>query len=291
MTKASSETLYAAHHFMQREARLLERHRFAYHLESGPVAPVRAALEPYRNVDGGYGNGLDPDLRGHSSQPQCVEVALRVLDELGDITRETAAHIATYLVSITKPEGGVPAVLPTVRHTEAAPWWRQSERFPGSLNPTAAIVALLHKQHITHSWRDHATAFCWNRIARLKWTDPLEAKAVCAFLHHVPDRRRAQQEMLRIAPMMRAVIEVDPTATGDLHTPLYLAPHPGHIALQLFDDTDIHAHLDALVAAQCSDGGWPITWESWSVVAEAEWRGIRTLASLLTLRAYGRLQD
>ncbi|MDS1269337.1 prenyltransferase [Lipingzhangella sp. LS1_29] len=289
MTMASSETLYGAHHFMQREARLLDRHRFAYHLESGPVAPVRAALEPYRNVDGGYGNALDPDLRGHGSQPKCTELALRIQDELGEIPRDSASHIATYLVSISRPDGGVPWVLPTVRHTESAPHWRNAENFGGSLNPTAALAGILHKHHVTHPWRDHATAFCWERIARMEWTTPDEAQSVCTFLQYVPDQTRAHREFDRIGVMIRAVFELDPSAVGHVRTPLDLATHPGHVARRLFSDEEIHTHLDALVSAQQSDGGWPAHRDSWSHVAQAEWRGIRTLDYLLTLRNYGRL--
>jgi hypothetical protein len=43
---------------------------------------VLAALAAYQNPDGGLGNALEPDLRGPASQPEPVEVAFRVLDEL-----------------------------------------------------------------------------------------------------------------------------------------------------------------------------------------------------------------
>lgn len=289
MITVSTEMLHAAHHFMMREARLLDRHRFAYHFQAGPVAPIRASLEAYRNVDGGYGNGLDPDLRGHGSQPRSVKFALTVLDELGDIPRPTADHIATYLTSITRPDGGVPRVLPGARHTESAPWWRESEEFGGALSPTATIAGLLHKHHIAHRWRDRATAFVWSTIEDLRWIHPGDAIAVCDFLTHTPDQNRARTALTRLTPMIRAEIEFAPSAPGHLHKPLDLAPHPAHIAAGIFTDNEIAAHLDGLIGAQQEDGGWLSNKDTWCPAATAEWRGIFTVRRLRTLRDYGRL--
>ena len=71
--------------------------------------------------------------------------------------------------------------------------------------------------------------------------------------------------------------------------PLDYAPRPGSMARRLFDDATIELHLDALVAKQQDDGGWPITWESPSAAAVSEWRGFHTLRTLQILRDYDRL--
>ncbi|WP_184080231.1 prenyltransferase [Nocardiopsis mwathae] len=286
MTK---DQLRSAEHFIARNARLIDRHRYAFHFTCGPADPILAALDSYRNVDGGYGNGLEPDLRGHGSQPVAVETALRYLDELGRIDRDTTADVCRYLTSITHANGGVPNVLPSVRHTEAAPWWRETDDFSGTLTPTASIAGILHKHHAAHPWRDRATAFCWTRIAGLHWTEPIEAMAICTFLQHVADRPRADAEFERLAPMIRAVIELDPDATGHVHTPLDLATTPTHIARRLFTDAEIEKHLDALTRQQQDDGGWPINWETWVDTVTSDWRGIISIQRLTTLRAYGRI--
>ncbi|MDA0567408.1 prenyltransferase [Streptomonospora sp. S1-112] len=291
MSMVTSEALRSAEHFIWRNARLIDRHRFAFHFRSGPAGPVRSALESYRNVDGGYGNGLEPDLRGHGSQPLAAATALGYLDELGPIPRDVGADLCRYLTSVTHANGGVPCVLPSARHTEAAPWWREGADHSGALYPTATIVGLLHRHHLCHAWRDRATAFCWTRIGALRWTEPDQAIAVCTFLQHVPDRPRAEAEFTRLAPAIRAGIATDPAATGHVHKPLDLAPQPGHIARRLFTDDEIAAHLDALVADQRPDGGWDITWPAWAEAARNEWRGILTVHRLLTLRAYGRIAE
>ena len=55
--------------FMATHARVLDRRRFELMHGRGDVAGALAALDGYRNADGGYGWGLEPDLRSHESQP------------------------------------------------------------------------------------------------------------------------------------------------------------------------------------------------------------------------------
>lgn len=284
-------TLTTAEHFIMRNARLLDRHRFAYHFLGAPAEPIRQVLDAYRNPDGGYGNALNPDLRGHRSQPVAVEAALRVHDELGSIPRSIARDIGRYLGSIAQDDGGVPPVTRTVRVSDAAPWWRERTDFGAQLATTAAIAGLLHKHHICHPWRDRATAFCWQRISLLHWTDPVEAYAVCTFLAHAADRERAAAELSRLRPTIRAVIEFDPDTSGPVHTPLDIAPRPDSTARALFSDAEIDRHLDALQARQESDGGWDHVGEPWCATSNSDWRGIVTVRRLITLSAYGRLTD
>ncbi|GHC88088.1 hypothetical protein GCM10007079_32780 [Nocardiopsis terrae] len=280
----------AAEHFTMRSARLLDRHRFAYLFQSGPAQPVHTTLTAYRNLDGGYGNGIDPDLRGHASQPASTEVALRYLDELGALPEHLGNGICRYLTTASNDDGGLPAVLPNVRYTQAAPWYQHTDDFSSRLDTTAMITGLLHKRNITHPWRDHATAYCWKRIDALHWTNAHEAVSICSFLQHVPDRARAVSAMNHLAHRIRAVIDVHPRATGHVHTPLDLACHPHHIARPLFTDNEIERNLDAFEEQQRPDGGWDATWDHWDTAATIEREGMRTIQRLRILRAYGRLQ-
>ncbi len=289
MTVVTWDSYRAAEHFIMRSARLVDRHRFAYHFQSGPAEPVRAALVAHRNLDGGYGNSLDPDLRGHSSQPVATELALRHLDELGTIPEDLGYGVCRYLTSVSNDDGGLPDVLPNVRHTEAAPWYQHTTDFSSRLDVTASITGLLHKNHITHPWRDHATAFCWKRIDALGWTDPHEAIGICRFLQYVPDRPRALTAMNHLSTMIRAVIDVHPRATGHVHTPLDLASHPHHIARPLFTDTEIEHNLEVFEDQQRPDGGWDACWDHWDTTATFEREGMRTIQRLRILRAYGHL--
>jgi len=61
--------------FILRQGRLLERRLLAACFEGGPAAGVVDALRGYRNDDGGFGHGLEPDKRCPASLPIDVEVA------------------------------------------------------------------------------------------------------------------------------------------------------------------------------------------------------------------------
>jgi hypothetical protein len=64
-----SDRLIAARGFLAGQARLLDRRRFELFFEGADAELVLAASGAYRNSDGGYGHGLEPDLRAGESQP------------------------------------------------------------------------------------------------------------------------------------------------------------------------------------------------------------------------------
>jgi len=58
-----------ASEFMRAHARLLDRRRFELLFGDGSVEATLAALSAYRNDDGGFGYGLEPDLRRRAASP------------------------------------------------------------------------------------------------------------------------------------------------------------------------------------------------------------------------------
>ena len=84
----------AAEHFIWLTARVIDQRRFAYLFGDGTADGVLAALDAYRNPDGGYGWALEPDGRGPVSQPIHVLTALEILDEIGRVDPTVADHLA-----------------------------------------------------------------------------------------------------------------------------------------------------------------------------------------------------
>ncbi|WP_336215607.1 hypothetical protein [Nonomuraea sp. LPB2021202275-12-8] len=281
------DVLHRAHQYLQLHARLIDRLRFEALFAGGSRDRVLDLLRCYQNPDGGFGNALEPDLRGTGSQPEPVEVAFWILDELDALSGPMVTAACDYLAGVTTADGGVPFVLPSVRDTPRAPWWETADDPPGSLVPTASIAGLLHKHGVEHPWLGPATDFCWTAIAAIDKTGPYEARAVVTFLNLVPDRERAQAEFSRLKEAILANVSLDPDAPGDAHFPLDFAPEP--LRLPLFDDEVLDRHLDAQVASQSPEGGWQANWGMWTPVVEHEWGGYLTVHRLRTLRAYGRL--
>ncbi|KAB8197023.1 hypothetical protein FH608_000020 [Nonomuraea phyllanthi] len=281
------DVLDTAERYLQLHGRLIDRLRFEALFRGGPRERVLDVLRSYQNPDGGFGNALEPDLRGAGSQPEPVEVAFWILDELDAFDSPMVPAACDYLAGVSAPDGGVPFVLPSVRDTPHAPWWETPDEPPGSLVPTASIAGLLHKHGITHPWLATATDFCWSRIAAITETTPYEARAVVTFLELVSDRPRAEAEFARLREAILATVSLDPDTSGDAHFPLDFAPEPAR--LPLFTQDVLDAHLDALLAAQSADGGWNGNWLMWTPLVAHEWGGYVTVLRLQTLRAYGRL--
>lgn len=277
--------------FVWRTARLLDRRRFEYLFDDGVPEGVLAALRAYQNPDGGFGHALEPDLRAPVSQPAAVWTALRVLDEIDAFTDPIVGQACNYLETITGPDGGVPFVLPSADPYPRAPWWQIQEDPSGNAVQTAWIVALLHKRGVEHPWVEGATEFCWKVAEALEETNPYEMRFLLPFLQYAPDRARAEAAFARVGPKIfeQNLVELDPGAPGEIHTPLDYAPTPDSIARQLFTDDVIDDHLDALANAQQRDGGWMFNWQDWNPATTQEWRGAVTIDALVTLRAYGRL--
>jgi hypothetical protein len=286
-----TDLLEAAAGFIWRSGRLLDRYRFAHLFLDGDRAPVLAALGAYQNPDGGFGNALEPDLRGPASQPEPVEVAFRVLDELGAMDHPMVAAACDWLVTASTPEGGVPFVLPSALEYPRAPWWQTEPDPPAGLVPTAAIAGLLHKHRVEHPWLAGATAFTWRAVDAMGQTGAYEVLSVLPFLDHVPDRERAEAAFRRVGALTldQGLVALDPGAEGDVHTPLDFAPTPDTMARRLFADEVIEAHLDHLAASQLPDGGWTVNFPAFTEAAGLEWRAFATVHSLAVLRAYGRL--
>jgi len=66
--------------FIFSKGRLLERKMFSYFFEEGRKEEVLKVLVGYQNHDGGFGNGVEPDLLCPDSSAIGAETALYILD-------------------------------------------------------------------------------------------------------------------------------------------------------------------------------------------------------------------
>jgi hypothetical protein len=218
-------------------------------------------------------------------------MALRTLDEADVWDERLAAGACEWLEANAPDEGGASFVEPTVEGWPRAPWWEAEKGRPASLFCTGDIAATLHARQVEHPWLDDATVLLWKRIDELDDPGPYAFRGLLRFLQHVPDRNRAEEVLPRVGQLLfeRNMVELDPEAEGEVHTPLDFAPSPGSIGRRFFDETTIEAHLDRLAGGQSEDGGWTFNWPAWSPVAASEWRGSRTVDALRILRANQRI--
>jgi hypothetical protein len=303
-TSPAGTPLARAERFVWLTARVLEQRLFAYHFRGGGADPVEAALDAYRNEDGGYGHALDPDLRGPASRPPHIAHALRVLDAVGRCGGQRVERVCRYLTAVSTPQGALPAVLPGPDGSLTAPFAPVVAGPPGALLVTGPVVGLLHRNGVWHAWLFRATDFCWQAVESLRPSHPYEVEAAVTFLDAVPDRPRAQAFADRLGRLVRerrlAVLDPDdlgasPGAPGDApgghRFPHDYAPSPGSLARAWFTDAEMARSLDFLAAEQRADGGWPVRRPEWTPAAALEARPRVTLDALRVLRAYGRPVD
>ncbi|KOV60398.1 hypothetical protein [Streptomyces sp. MMG1121] len=310
-TPQARSPLFRAERFVWLTARVLEQRLFAHHFLHGTPDAVEAALDAYRNEDGGYGHALEPDLRGPVSQPLHTAHALHVLDAIGRCGGQRVERVCRYLTSVSTADGALPAVHPSQRGYPAAPFVPILDSPPSELLATGPVVGLLHRNEVWHAWLFRATDFCWQAVESLEKSHPYEVEAAVAFLDSVPDRPRAEAAADRLGRMVRAqrLAALDPDrldrypvaagyAPAGHHFPHDFARSPDSLARAWFTDDEMARSLDHLAAEQQDDGGWPVLphcqtrgWypqRQWAPAPALEARPLVTIAALRTLRSYGR---
>jgi hypothetical protein len=278
----------AAERFVFENARLLDRQRLAVLLHDAPSEPVLASLGAYRNPDGGFGHGLEPDVRGPHSEPVSTLQAVELLIELGATGDPMLAAAAQWLASITAEDGSIPMVMPTAAGYPHAPWMTPSE---GGSHLTFMLAGALLEAGASSPWLRRACDWCWKRIDSQHGLGGYWIKAGLTFLDAVGDENRAIAAIERLASGIETdgSIPVEGGTDDERLRPLMLSPRPGLRSRMLFTPSQIELELDGIESGQQSDGGWTFDFLAWCPGQELDWRGGVTLGSLRTLRLHGRI--
>jgi hypothetical protein len=286
--------LDAASEFLATHARLLDRRRFDVVLHEAPAEGALAALGAYRNPDGGYGWGLEADLRDARSQPGAALHAFEVFEDVIPATTPRAVELCDWLASISLPEGGLPFALPVDDSAGCAPFWARADPTVPSLQITAVVTAIAHRVAAHdpavagHDWLTRATQWCLAAIEAMP-DDPhaLELTFALQFLDAVHDSHPEAAELIaRLGEHIPAngLVHVGGGLEDEFMRPLDFAPLPDRPVRALFAPEAISAELERLVDQQQGDGGWPVDFANYSPAAALEWRGHMTVRALSILK-------
>jgi hypothetical protein len=291
--------LPAAKRFMTTHGRLLDRQRLLLTLGEGDARTVLASLEAYRNPDGGYGWGLEPDLRARESQPGGALHALEVFDDVAPVTSPRAVELCNWLDAVTLPDGGLPFALPVTDPAGCASFWVEADSTVSSLHITAAVTAQAvrtarHDPAIFgRPWLARATDYCLTAITRMEHAGhAIELKYVLELLDALSDDRNDvidHIERLGTAIPEDGLVHVEGGLENEMMRPLDFAPFPDRPLRALFASDVVAAELDRLESQQEDDGGWRPDFAAASPIATLEWRGYTTVWAISVLRRNGRL--
>jgi len=301
-SRLSREAFARARGFVEETGRPLDRALLSFSLGEGGPAPVLNALISYQNDDGGFGHGLEQDLATPASSAIATSVGLRVLSDIDAMASHPMVGAALgWLAGAIDPAAGVwPIIPPEVDLAPHAPWWSWSEDLAENwngfaFNPSAELLGYLYRWRgvVAPGLLESAEAELRRTLATVRIIEgayDLKCAARLAVTPNIPADLRRQL----IERVVRSELAHD---AADAHgSSLDLAPTPASpFAEPLAGRIDVA--IDALIAAQDADGGWPLFWD-WSFVdasawekAKADWRGLATREAIQVLCAWRRVED
>lgn len=301
-----SHSVVHALQFMASSARVLDRRRLAALLDpsSENVRAIVRSLGAYANPDGGFGLGIEPDLRAVESQPAGALHALEALADAREAAEfDVAAHampLLDWLTAHTLPEGALPFALPISDPTACSPFWVRASPSEPSLQITAAVavhalrLARLDSTVRAHPWVSQATDYCMAEYRVM--TERPKAYVLSFGLQFldaatdvVPGAAEVLQHLMTFVPEDGLL----PVAGGAENEAIHLltySPVPGRPIRSTLDDNAVQREVSRLRDAQQADGGWIVDFDSASPAAALEWRGYTTVQAVRTLLLHGALE-
>ena len=286
--------LRAASQFMATHARLLDRRRFDVLLDGGPADGALAALSAYSNPDGGYGWGLEADLRAAESQPGGALHAFEVFEDILPLTSPRAVELCDWLDAVSLADGALPFALPVADPAGCAPFWAGADATVSSLQITAIVAATALRVGAgdpavaAHRWLARAGEFCLDAIGAID-DEPhaLVLAFALQFLDAAHDTHPAARDLIdRLGRHIPAggLVHVGGGLEDEMMRPLDFAPAPDRPVRALFAPQTIADELQRLADQQQDDGGWPVEFTSYSPAAALDWRGHLTVHALSILK-------
>ncbi|KUK67135.1 MAG: Uncharacterized protein XE02_0545 [Mesotoga infera] len=298
------EAFRRAQYTILENGRELEKRLFAYYFMDGPANNVVEEIAGYQNVDGGFGNAIEPDFRLPASSPVATTVALQHLIHFDDLplAKGVISKAIAYLDStyISEREGWF-AVPKTVNDYPHAPWWEFDEEKGMCAidanwgNPTAEIIGYLQR------YREF-TSLDVDRLIG-KAIEYLESKSEFSSFHEIfcfmrlynlLDKKMATRLRPKLSEAVCSLISKDQEEwrTEYVARPLDFVSSPDEfycIDRELIEDNieyyikelQTYGKIKPTWSKSFYDGEMSTAWD--------EWVAIITLRVLLILKSFGRI--
>ncbi len=295
--KLTQSNFKKAKDFILTNARMIERRLFHFHFENDGPEGVFHAVYAYRNADGGFGHGMEPDTASPESQPLFSVMALETLDEVGCLNADLILKdFMPYFESVTTEKGGIPWMLRPTSDYPCEGHFKEVKEW-AALSTTAPLLGILEKYKIDIPWMQNAETFVWDEIERIG-----ERHVFChlcvprrlQFLQYTRSKAKAEVAISNLKEWILAdgVLCHDRSEEGwglyGKPTSLTYAPSPESVLSSLFAEKTINADLDELIRRQKEDGRWD-TWYGLSEGMKLEWAGMQTFWTLKTLKNFDRI--
>lgn len=302
MEKVSSARHQQAAAYLKNQARPLERALYRYHFEDGSTDAVLAELAPFQNADGGFGHGLEPDVRLPNSSVIATTLAFQHLREVhAPASHPVVVNGCRYLrQQYNAQRQNWPIIPPKIDDAPHAPWWSyDGELMNRLINPRAEILGYLYdySEHFPADMRQTLTEGVVNHLLNEPDTMEMHDLLCCLRLAETKSLPEAVKTalMTKLIRVVQQAVQRDSAQwRGYGLPPLAVVNSPDSPFATLFAN-EIPQNLDFLLEQQGADGTWGPNWtwgglwpEAWAQ-AEHDWRGVLTLGNVRVLKAFGRL--
>ncbi|MHA2109264.1 MAG: hypothetical protein ACW99R_16280, partial [Candidatus Hodarchaeales archaeon] len=284
--------------YILNNGRKLEQERFRFHFESGSSNNVIQELGKFQNDDGGFGKGLESDLRSVNSSVVATCHALSICREIG-VKKQTLIDMALkYFLSCYDSDKKVfPIITSNVLDVPHPWWWTEKDlekNFDGfRINPTTEVLS--HLIYFGSRVPEGLEEETLSRINSLETVGIYDLRCI-KYLIKVDELLVQTKNAIveKLAPLILFNISREKWDGDGMH-PLNIVKSPDDIFAKTVSDELIQSNLEYDIQNQKEDGSWALNW-SWADIdeqlwseAEKEWKAVKTLEKLLVFKAFNYL--
>lgn len=273
-----------ARNFVHAHGNLWERALWDYLFDGGSEERVRRILSGYKNPDGGFGHGLEHDIKAPMSNPLMLEFLLTVLRDTGLPPGDLLEGSPEWLEGIQAGDGSLmnPDGLLDYPHAQ---WWQDGQDKPTSITGNLIKLDLCPPgvRERTRLWVGENLSL--EGVLGNKWL---------FMAYHAYDYFMNEGDFPEISKIRQAVLEniyqaaLGHEERGELNKlfPFFqFATGPDSIVAQNAPPGLVDRILDHLEYSQREDGGWE------DEHGLAYWQPYFSTLILLALKRFGRLKQ
>ena len=255
--------------FIFKNGRLLERRLFSFFFENGNKDDVIKALLAYQNLDGGFGNGIEPDLLCPDSTAIGAESAMYYLDLLEDVGNEITDQLFNWIITEQNEEGYINHPPKKMYDYPFQEWWGNADDIR-----IFALSGFLNKWGLKDT-----TFFKKVKDFYLKSSLPKEFRyyeyPYFIYLKYLGANKEENKILQQIISQLPSIFE-----NNKEHYPLF--SRAWYHALDVVDEKVVENEADNFFNGLKEDGGLKIFYQNlpW-------WRPIWTLEGLILLKKTG----
>ncbi len=268
-----------ARDFVYRKGTLLERALFAWLFEGGRLERLQQIILCYKNPDGGFGHGLEHDIKAPQSHPLALEYLLGMMKHAGVPAGSIFAGASDWLEARMDEQGNLRNP-PETRQYPLEPWWRE---MGGQTMPDSIVGNLMRYSAATPSLINKTKAWALANYTPEKVKD----NNWLFMAYHAFDYFFAIDDLPELQDLRRATVDnivaCALAAPENQYDSLFVfAPTPDSMIARALPPGLADRFLDALSNAQQAEGHWLDQHNL------PQWYPMTTINVLLALKRYGR---